>query len=80
MSSITKKGEIESSSLVLVNDYKEIEGVLQCLPLIVLSDRARRALVRNVRLGPALVVRDRVGVAHMGRPFTSYLCPGAYPK
>ena len=35
-----------------------------------------RAPVRNVRSGPVLVVRDGVGMAHMGRPFTSYLCLG----
>ena len=37
-----------------------------------LSDGVRRASVGNVRPGPALVVRDGVGMAYMGRPFASY--------
>ena len=44
------------------------------------SDGARRASVGNVQPGPVLVVRDGVGMAYMGRPFTSYLCPGVYPE
>ena len=43
-------------------------------------DRARRALVRNVRPGPVLVVRDGVGMAYMGRPFAPYLSLGVFPK
>ena len=40
------------------------------------SDGARRASVRNVRTGLELVVRDGAGIAHVGRPLASYLCPG----
>ena len=39
------------------------------------SDGARRASVGNVQPGPVLIVRDRVGMAYMGHPFASYLCP-----
>ena len=37
------------------------------------SDGVRRALVGNVLPGPMLVIRDRVGMAYMGRPFAPYL-------
>ena len=59
--------------------YMEIEG-FGSVYLDDWSDRARRASVKNVRPGPELIIRDGVGVAHMGRPFASYLCPGAYPE
>jgi hypothetical protein len=36
-----------------------------------LSDRVQRASVRDVRLGPMLIVHDGVDVANMGRPFAS---------
>ena len=36
-----------------------------------LTDVVRRALVESVRPGPVLVVRDGVGMAYMGRPFSS---------
>ena len=52
--------------------YKEIEGV-GSVHLDDLSDGVRRASVGNVRPGPMLVVRDRVGLAYMGRPFASLL-------
>ena len=45
-----------------------------------LSDGVRRASVRNVRPGPALVVRDGVGMAYMGRPFASYLLHLTKPR
>ena len=37
-----------------------------------------RALVENVRPGPVLVVRHRVGMACMGHPFASYLSLGVF--
>ena len=40
------------------------------------SDGARRASVGDVRPRPMLIARDGVGMAHMGRPLASYLCPG----
>ena len=55
--------------------YKEIEGFGSAF-LDDWSDGARRASVENVRPGPVLIVRDRVGMAYMGHPFASYLCLG----
>ena len=56
-------------------NYKEIEGV-GSVHLDDLSDGVWRAFVKNIRLGPVLVVHDGVGMAYMGRPFASYLCIG----
>ena len=56
---------------------KKIEGV-GSVYLDDLSDRVWKASVGNVRPGPMLVVRDRVGVGYMGRPFASYLSLGVF--
>ena len=53
--------------------YNEIEGVLIVFTLTTGMTGFWRALVKNVRPGPVLVVRDGVGMAYMGRPFASYL-------
>ena len=60
--------------------YKEIEGVLIVFTLTTGVMGARRASVGNVRPGPMLVVHDGVSMAHMRRPFASYLCFGVSPS
>ena len=59
-----------------MNVFKEIEGGFDSVYLGGWSDGALRASVEDVRLGPVLVARDGVGMAHMGCPLASYLCPG----
>ena len=56
--------------------FKETEGDFDSVYLGDWSDGARRASVGDVRPGPMLVARDGVGMAHMGHPLASYLCPG----
>ena len=45
-----------------------------------LSHEVRRASVRNVRLGPMLVICDGVDMAYMGHPFAPYLSLGIFPE
>ena len=53
---------------------KKIQGV-GSVHLDDLRDGVWRASVGNVQPRPVLVVHDGVGMAYMGHPFASYLCP-----
>ena len=56
--------------------FRELQFEISDQDLDDLSDGVQRASVGNVRPGPALIVRDGVGMAYVGRPFASYLSLG----